>query len=85
MLNDFKKYMDFFPFLLVGLLLIKEEHIEKHAIDIGCQTAINIIIYVIFFIGLFYIQNKILIVMICIILWISLIYFKKNIITNLLI
>lgn len=78
MIGSYKKYSDYIPFLLIGLLLIADEEMDNHAIELSCQMIINIIIYVSFFIMLLYLKSKIICLLICVILWLILIFIKKK-------
>jgi hypothetical protein len=76
-----KRHSDYFPVVLVGLLFIAENELEKRYIHISCQTIISILTASSFFILILFFEfNKYTSALFCFFLWIILVYVKKNII-----
>ena len=77
--SDCKKYYDYIPITLLGLLFITETDIERHAIHTSCNLCINIISIVCFYcICLHFEQSKIVAFITSIIIWMTLFYIKQN-------
>lgn len=77
--SDCKKYYDYIPITLLGLLFITESDIKIHALHTSCNLFINIISIVAFYcISLYFEQSKTTAFITSIIIWITLFYIKQN-------
>jgi hypothetical protein len=78
-LHDCKKYYDYIPVALIGLLFIAETDMERHAIHTSCHMCINIISIVLFYcIILHYEKSKVFAFFTSIIIWGVLMYIKDK-------
>jgi hypothetical protein len=87
-LNKFKPLFEFIPMFLITILFISENEIEKHVINTSCQLMISLITILILYLMIRNISNntyKIFAFVLTGIVWVVLVYVKKNYIPKFLI
>lgn len=79
--KDFLEYFEYVPLLIITLLLVAEEELEKRALHLSFQIAIMIITATVFFaLVLKFGNGKTFSALVCIVVWIVLVYAKKQLI-----
>lgn len=82
--NNIKPHFEYLPLLLLPLLLISEEQIHGHALITSLKLSITVFLYALFFIlCCHYNCNKMSAIIIIVILYILMTFFRKRILTNL--
>lgn len=77
--KNYRKYTEFLPIILIGLLFVSEAEMEKNALNMSCQMTITIVTVLIFFlIALKYPKAKMIAFFIALVLWIVLVCIKKR-------
>lgn len=76
--NKCKYYLDYFPLILLTLFFLSETDIEQHALRTSYQISITIVTLSIFYIISLRLKNINIAFALSIIVWILLIYIKKN-------
>lgn len=78
------RYLEYVPLVIIGLLLVAEHELEKRALHLSFQIVITSVIYIVFFLlVLRYGHSKILAVVVCGLLWVSLVHLKNCLIPSL--
>jgi len=76
--QKYYSYLEYVPIIIIGLLLVAETEMKKKAFHLSFQIIITTIIYtVFFFLILHYGKSKTMAVIVCALLWVSLIYLKN--------
>lgn len=88
MIHIYYKYKDFVdympPLFLFSLIFLDEIDLHKQAFKTSCNSVIYIITFTLFFIFLLKLKyNKYITLLITMILWVGLVYYKKCIFKNL--
>lgn len=79
LIQNYKEYKDYIPIMLITLLFIAENEVEKHAINTCCQIAITIITVTVFFLFLIQLRRpKLFAFTIAFFFWVFLVYIKKR-------
>ena len=79
-LNSYGKHLEYFPIVLVTLLLITETELEKHALNMSCQVSIMVFTVLVFYLLILKFQkSRIFAFLICCFVWVILVYVKKKI------
>ena len=78
-IQKYKNITDYLPIILITVFFVAEAELEKHALHTSCQIAITIITLAIFYIlSIRFKSTKFISLLVCIIIWIFLIYIKKT-------
>lgn len=82
MFADYRRYSEYIPIFLIGILFIAEADIEKHAVLTSYQIAIMIITLTLFYLLLFKFGKRHIAALLSIGLWIGLVYIKHRLIPS---
>lgn len=72
-----KKLLDYLPFILIPLIFIADEEMEKHALRTTFQLGIVVLTLIIFFIIFFRFKSRSLAFIVAVLLW-GFLQFQKN-------
>jgi hypothetical protein len=73
------KHLEYIPVVLITLLFIAETELEAHATNMSCQLCTTIIAVVVFYSICMNFKNaKNIALMISVLIWVILVYIKKN-------
>lgn len=72
-----KKFLDYLPFILIPLIFITDEEMEKHALRTSFQLGIVVLTLIIFFLIFFRFRSKAVAFLVAVGLW-GFLQFQKN-------
>lgn len=78
-IQKYKDYTEYLPIVLLGLIFITENELEKHALRTSCQISITIVTIIVYFtIAINFPKARIVALITAIALWVLLIYVKRQ-------